>query len=391
MTRNVLLVHQSADLYGSDRMLLRVIDAIRAGGGHPIAVLPSSGQLGEALRDHGAEVHVAPVGKLTRASLSIRGSARLMGDLWDVSGALDQIVARRSIDLVHSNTLAVLGGALWARRRRIAHCWHVHEIVETPKLAERSFVRALEWGADLVICNSRSTAQWLSTASRTRVDSRIRVIRNAIRPPDRTDREEVERYRMLFNRGDSSAITIGLVGRVNGQKGHDLLLNAAERLASRGLSGFSLVFVGDAPAGGRSYLSALEDRISRSSVRDRTVRVPFVLNPWPVYAALDIVCVPTQQTESFGLVALEAMHQGRPVVASRVQGLTELIDDGRTGLMFDPRDVDQLADHLAHLVQDGERRGQLGRDAQEHVEVNLDATHFERQLLQAYRELSPYW
>jgi glycosyltransferase involved in cell wall biosynthesis len=121
------------------------------------------------------------------------------------------------------------------------------------------------------------------------------------------------------------------------------------------------------------------------------VRVPFVLNPWPVYAALDIVCVPTQQTESFGLVALEAMHQGRPVVASRVQGLTELIDDGRTGLMFDPRDVDQLADHLAHLVQDGERRGQLGRDAQEHVEVNLDATHFERQLLQAYRELSPYW
>lgn len=389
--RNVLLVHQSSDLYGSDRMLLLVNDAIVANGDRTIAVLPASGPLQEALRKRGAEVHLATVGKLSRSAMTLNGLSRFVREMFAVSDALDRIVASRPIDMVHSNTLATLGGALWARRRGIAHCWHVHEIVQRPSLAEHFFVRAIDLAAGRVICNSKATADWLRKASRGRLSARIRVIRNAVRPPGPPDLAEVERYRRLFTLGDTKSTVIGLVGRVNSQKGHQLLLQAAEALRARGLSDFTLVFVGDPPPNGEAHLTALEQQIAQSSIADRTFRLPFVADPWPVYAALDIVCVPTVHTESFGLVALEAMHQGRAVVASRVHGLAELIEDGSSGLLFEPADVEDLTDRLASLLRDGERRIRLGKRAGERARRDFDVVQFERQLLDVYREMRPGW
>ena len=138
----VLFVHQSSDLYGSDRVLIDIAHALRLSGGEPIVVLPDGGPLVQTLKERGIEVHaVAPIEvlKLSRSVMTPLGALRLLTNIPRSLAVLDRCVAGRSIDLVYSNTLAVLAGALWARSRQVKHLWHVHEIVEHPRLAARAF------------------------------------------------------------------------------------------------------------------------------------------------------------------------------------------------------------------------------------------------------------
>ena len=79
--------------------------------------------------------------------------------------------------------------------------------------------------------------------------------------------------------------------------------------------------------------------------------------------AAHVVAVPSTWAEAFGLAALEPMSRGRPVVASRSGGLSEVVSDGETGLLVAPRDVAALAAALAKLIDDDELREEMGRNA----------------------------
>ena len=76
-----------------------------------------------------------------------------------------------------------------------------------------------------------------------------------------------------------------------------------------------------------------------------------------------VVVVPSRTIEGFSLVALEAAHLARPVVASRVGGLPETIEDGRTGVLVPSDDADLLAGEIGHLLADHARAVGMGEQA----------------------------
>ena len=79
-----------------------------------------------------------------------------------------------------------------------------------------------------------------------------------------------------------------------------------------------------------------------------------------IYKMCDIVVTPSTESEPFGLVALEAMAMGKPVVASDIGGLKEIILDGITGLLVKPGDPDSLGRGIMELVRNKELRFQMG-------------------------------
>jgi glycosyltransferase involved in cell wall biosynthesis len=85
-----------------------------------------------------------------------------------------------------------------------------------------------------------------------------------------------------------------------------------------------------------------------------------VADIWPVWRASDIAVVPSTEPEPFGMVAIEAMACGLPVVAAAHGGLLDIVDDGRSGLLFTPRDADALAAALQRLAGDAALRQRLG-------------------------------
>lgn len=358
----ILFVHQSSDLYGSDRVLLDIAAAVTQAGGESIVALPGNGPLPDALRASNIEVHVltdSTVLKLSRASLSAGGALRLAAAVPAALAALDRCVGARRIDRVHSNTLAVMAGALWALRRGVRHLWHVHEIVEKPRFAAQAFPWLLRHLADDVVGNSHATREWL-VHEQPRLAARSTVVWNGASPSDTcTSEADMLALRQRF-RPRGARLAIGLVGRINRMKGHALLIDAGERLLAHGFDDFSLVFVGSPPPGQEGFLTQLLERIGDSPLRDRIVVTGFMNQVAPAYAALDIVCAPSTEAEAFGLVAVEAMAAGRPVVAARIGGLPEVVVDGETGYLHPPGDARALAARLEDLLTDPQRRSDFG-------------------------------
>ena len=361
--------HQSADLYGSDRILLDLIEATRLAGGNIVVMLPNEGPLTMELKRQGIEFHILPILKLSRARFSVRGLISLFKESFSTIRECDQVFAHRCVDLVHSNTLAVLGGALWAIRRRIPHLWHVHEIIGHPRVAAKGFPHLLHLLADRVVCNSQATCQWLLSVQ-PRLRNKTRVVLNGIKPPVHVDRDVVARLHETF-RPNGKQLAIGLVGRINRLKGHGLLLDAVDGLHNQGIKNFSVVFVGSPPPGQEIFLEQLRKRIAESPANERIVIQDFMPDIWPVYEALDIVCVPSIEPESFGLVAAEAMAMGKPVVVSSLGALGELVDDGITGMTFSPINVEAFSLQLQKLLVDSEFRRQLGVAGKQKIENDI--------------------
>jgi glycosyltransferase involved in cell wall biosynthesis len=363
----IAFFHQSSDLYGSDKILLYLAEGVGKLGGQAVVLLPDAGPLTQALEARGIEFHTLPILKVTRAKFGIKGVLELAREVKVALPAYDMVFGVRKVDLVHSNTIAVLGGALWARRRKIPHLWHVHEIIEHPWVAARIFPWLLRVDADQVVCNSMATYQWLAR-SQASLKKRMSVIWNGVHAPKQIDERVVEELHGRF-RPRGSRLAIGLIGRINRWKGHGLLLDAIEKLHSRGLRDFSVVFMGSPPLGQEAYEIALRQRIAQSPMQDRILIQGFSNDVWPAYKALDIVCVPSTEPEPFGLVAVEAMAMGKPVLAARFGGLTEIVVDGETGLTFNPRDSNDLAIKLEKLLCDDAMRTRLGRAGKERFEA----------------------
>ena len=162
---------------------------------------------------------------------------------------------------------------------------------------------------------------------------------------------------------------VAFVGRVDPIKGIDVLLDAVVELRARCGDRLQVLFVGgdlDAsslPIGPLASVAASANALGISTnIRFLGARPQSFLPT--LYNAADVVCVPSRY-ESFGLVAVEAMACGVPVVASRAGGLVFTIDDGDNGFLAEPGDARGFADHLARLLGDDELRVRMGARARE--------------------------
>lgn len=155
----------------------------------------------------------------------------------------------------------------------------------------------------------------------------------------------------------SDDLAVLLVGALVDRKGHAVLLHAARRLAQRGLRPV-YVFCGDGQ--GRR---ALEELTATVGLTERVRFLGWCPDVAPLLAAADVVVVPSLH-EGLGVAALEAMAAARPVIASRIGGLAEVVIDGETGWLVPPGDAGALAAALEAALRDAgesKRRGTAAR------------------------------
>jgi glycosyltransferase involved in cell wall biosynthesis len=163
------------------------------------------------------------------------------------------------------------------------------------------------------------------------------------------------------------------VGDVSHDKGAETLLQAYTELHTK----IPLVMIG------RSFLPNLVDQLPPNV---------YMLGSWPHDAVMgawrrcSIGLVPSIVAETFGIVALEAMYMGKPVIASRRGGLIDVVFDGETGLLVPPDNPQALRDAIQELLDDPARRAYMGCLAKQHVkefQANVIVPRFE----DVYQEL----
>jgi len=181
------------------------------------------------------------------------------------------------------------------------------------------------------------------------------------------------------------------VGRVVPEKGVDVLVSACQKLARRQVD-FCCLVVGpsDSTAGGREYVRRCEREIADSGLSNRVVLVgPVTEDILPfLYRAADILVLPSKWAEPAAIVIAEAMASGVVVVASRVGGLPERIDDGNTGLLFEPRNSQALATILDDLLADRTKVVRISDEARKKAVLDFGIDSMTTRHLSIYLDLS---
>lgn len=193
---------------------------------------------------------------------------------------------------------------------------------------------------------------------------------------------DVARFRPRARNGAPADVVVGAVARLSPEKGLDVLVRAVAQLVRAGLP-VRLVLAGDGPRRGQ-----LERLVGRLGIEDRVEflgevaheRVPEVL------ATFDVFALPSS-AEGFGVAALEAQAMELPVVASRVHGIPDAVEDGRTGLLVPPSDVDALAGAIARLAADARLRAEMGRAGRAFVADRYRWEENAAQMERLYRHL----
>ena len=162
---------------------------------------------------------------------------------------------------------------------------------------------------------------------------------------------------------------IGIVGRIEHQKGQHLLIDALKKLTTKGVNA-KLFIVGDTMD--KQYLIHLQDHVNKLGISNQVVFTGFIDNSHQLIQLFDVIVLATNN-ETFGMVLVEAMHAGICVIASNNGGPLEIIEDGKTGLLFTSGDSSSLFAKIQTLYTDEILKKNLALAGKKHALVKFNA------------------
>lgn len=373
----VLFVDHETRLSGGQRDLVDLVRALDRERAEVHVALPAEGPLAEALRSHGARVHLVPMDEnlrsVSRWELARRPwtAARHLRPLWAASRGLRRLAEEIRPDVIHTNSMKSHFAAVPAARAVDAPLvWHVRDILEAGRIAQ-AFVAAGARLPDRIISLSHAAA---APFTDSRAIEKVRVVHNGIRPSP-VDDSEVAAWRSKLGAGADDEVLVGIVGQIAHWKGQDVFIEAAARAARRH-PGARFAVVGSClfPDNEGEFERAVRRRVSELELDDRVAWTGQVEPIEPVMAAFDVLVHASRLPEPFGRVLVEAMAQGTSVVTPSIGAGPEIVGED-VGRLVDPDNPSALADALDELLGDADLRDRLGRAARRTSEqFDIDMT-----------------
>jgi glycosyltransferase involved in cell wall biosynthesis len=273
--------------------------------------------------------------------------------------ALCQIIKKENIDVLrthqyHANFYGRIAGILSGVPVIIPTFHNVYESPNKPKFHRRIFNYLLGLFSSVLIACSNTVAADMIRYDKVRPD-KIKVVYNGLNINKFNSPYTRDEARKLLNLpGDE--IIIGSVGRLDKQKGHHYLIEAAAKLKDH-----TIAIAGDGPL--REELKKQASGLNSKVLFAGTVMPEEV----PIFMrALDIFCFPSLW-EGFGIAIAEAMAAGLPVVASDIAPLREVVGDA--GIIVTPRDSTELAKAIKMLIDDSSLRDTLAKKAKDRAKA----------------------
>jgi glycosyltransferase involved in cell wall biosynthesis len=317
-------------------VLLDVVEALR-GDYRVMVALPAEGPLASELAARDILFVVLEDYVMRKRNLRPRQVLAWIGRVARSTRRLFRLQREQPFAVVYSNTLAVPVGPLLKLRFGLPHIWHAHEVLEGATWFRRSIGWALRFGADTVVCVSKSVEDQLWSIERALRRKSV-VIYNAVDVPALPQPSHSAR----------PLVTLGCVGRLYPRKGHLLLLQALRRARDAGADCELLVF-GD-PLPNTTFLDEVRAEIHALGLAGAVTLRGFEPCIERIYSEFDVLVLASTEPEAFPLACLEAQAWGLPVIAPNEGGPTEMVLNGATGILTRPRDADSLAEAIGVLA-----------------------------------------
>ncbi len=342
----------------------------------------------EALQGNDVRVTLATLRHTTQvnAAMTERGIPTLsLGAVswWQMPRAvarLTRLIRAEHLDIVHGHQVIcalVAGAAARVARRGTAIYFRSHTSAG-PKLRLASYLAARM--CHLTMGGSRAVIEFAAREDRT-PRHELRHVLNGVeelRPVSVDELFELKRSLEI----PIEAPVVTSICRLRRDKGLDGLIQALDQAAPELQTTPHLVIAGEGP---------YKDELEGVARRSRRIRVHFVGHQDDValfHALGSVVAVPSER-EAFGLTAAEAMACSRPVLASAVGGLPEVVEDGVSGLLVPPDEVNALSKALIAMLRDPDRCAEMGRAGRSRYERMFTLTTMAEGWRAVWREYAP--
>lgn len=389
----ILFVCHDAGLYGSQQSLLQIVSNLAQDDRFQVFVsVARSGPFVDRLKTL-ETVTVLKHKRLQWVKHDPRSVFQKLGDL--VSLAIGVIyrpndlvkhIENHQIDLVHSNSMVSLEGAVAANRCSVPHVWHIRELFMTqnPKLntilAKKTTQKIIGNHAEKVVCISEMVQSQFEIDHKNDSD-KFPVLYNAI-DFNNADHDQSEQNITLPPK--QKKCRLGYIGRISKGKQLDALLQALDEV-NPDLDAEVLV-AGD-------YVDESYKKEIKKILKKRTSAVPVhflghISTLKPLYESLDVLIVPSRN-EPFGRVVIEAASFNVPTIGENSGGLPEIITHGETGWLYPEGHLESLGDRIEDVVNDPDWTKQVGENAGRMVRDRFTMERQMAQLTDIYRDVIP--
>ena len=327
--------------------------------GHKAVVVSNGGTLVKELESYGAIHYQLPVHRKSIFTI-IRMIPRLV-----------EIIKKEEIDIVHARSRVPAWVVYFAARKTnkifITTCHGYYK--------KHFFSRVMGWAKRVIVLSN--------VIGRHMVDDfsvpyeHIRFVPRSV---------DLDKFKYISpDKKRRHEFNVGIVGRITPIKGHLHFIKAMAKVA-RVVPHLKIWIVGDAPASKEAYKEQVQVLIKRLGLWPATQFLGTSRDIPEILAHLDLLVLATTTHEAFGRVIVEAQASGVPVVATRVGGVIDIIDDGKTGLLVPPADPGSMSEAAIKIFKDVELSRHLAQDAYNKVREKYNVELMVKNTLDVYQD-----
>ena len=365
---NILFISHASGGGGAERCLFDLVSQINTQKFNVYVNTPYNDELNRELRKNNINCTVSVVYRWI-PSREVWGIKHLFNffkslrvRIWSIETKIENL----NIDLVYSNTITCIDGAIAAKRMGVPHIWHVHENVVGNCSLKSYLPISLTYKIARLFCTdfivvSKAVAHHL-------IGSCINIypIFNGVD----FEKFSIKKNNSLKNELGLTESThiIGQVGALMPAKGFMTFIEAAEALLTSTLNKeLAFILVG---SGSNEYTEVIKNKIAESLfphhfyLLGQRENIPEIMNE------LDILVL-ASKSEGLSRVVIEAMAVGKPIVATRCGGPEEIIVDNETGFLVPVGDTRAIAERVKLLIDDSELASQMGRKGRQRVKEHF--------------------
>lgn len=362
----IAIICGAGTVSGKEIMALELANAARKEG-HQVEFVVSvwgSSEFRHRVQELGFEVQVMPLGFIS-ATLTWKCIRMTLHQLifWPslLTGYSRFLSSKKPDRVIHTNWHHLLLLRQLLKRER--DIFWLHEVIPS-KRHYRWIFHKLSSKLRKFIVVSHVVAKSLDKLGISPLQ--IRLVYNGITSPAAPEPSE-------------SGNRVGIVGQVEPWKGHGDLLLAFAQVARRFPAAELHVF----GKGSEDYRDFLQEQATRLGIEEKVLWHGFVSDPEKIYSAIDVCVIPSRSQDPLPTSAIEAAHYGRAIIASQNGGLPEIVQDGRTGLLFESGNISALARCLSELLSKEKLRRQFGKRAREDALERFSQKRFVEEFLSA--------
>jgi glycosyltransferase involved in cell wall biosynthesis len=295
---------------------------------------------------------------------------------------LVQKIRKLEIDLIQTNTVfSHIYGGIAARLLKIPCVWYFHDLLEPQRLAG---LIAYTWRFLAAVLPYRIIADSQAVLHSLSYSHGKVIYPCVLEMKDEDTRKHISLLQRLCLPADS--VLVGMLGRIAYVKGLDILIEAASLVIARNKEIHFVIF-GGALFGEEKYKIELEKKVDQAGLSKNWHWMGYDELAKEYLKELGFVVFPSRR-EAFGLTLVEAGYCGKAVIGTKVGGIPEIIEDGRTGILVPAGDHQALSVAILDLAKRTEYASFLGVNAKERVENLFTQKHYMDEFMEFYSGLS---